>query len=227
MAAKSLKGFGWFLCGVLVAPPCYLVSSWVATERARVESLQRAIVSAQREIRELETEFQTRSSIAQLERWNGEVLALGAPRPEQYVAGEEALAQLHVAGPGEATLQQAAFIVPAGLYDNDLHHANQQQLAAAAAPRQPAGTPALDESPAAAPTPAKPAAKRAAAPIALASVTSASPERAIAAPAAKPEPRKAVARKAQAVAMLDRTLLSDRTLGDLARGAKSETVKRR
>ncbi|UZK69271.1 hypothetical protein OKW76_14820 [Sphingomonas sp. S1-29] len=217
MAAKSLKGFGWFLCGVLVAPPCYLVSSWVATERARVESLQRAIVSAQREIRDLETEFQTRSSIAQLERWNGDVLALAAPRPEQYVAGEEALAQLHVATPGEATVQQAAFIVPAGLYDNDLHRANQQQLAAAS-PAVPATS--APDAPAAKPATAAP--KRSAAPIALASVATTSPERALAAPSRRPTER-----KAQAVAMLDDTLLSDRTLGDLARGAKSETVKRR
>ncbi|WP_052134857.1 hypothetical protein [Sphingomonas sp. 37zxx] len=210
MAAKSLKGFGWFLCGVLVAPPCYLVSSWVATERARVESLQRAIVSAKRDIRDLETEFETRSSIAQLERWNGEVLALAAPRPEQYIAGEEALAQLHHAAPGEALVQQAAYIIPAGLYDNDLHRANQQQLAAATA----STTPSAPVAPA--------TATRTAAPIALASVAAPSPERAIATPS-----RKAVERKAQAVAMLDDSLLSDRTLGDLVRGAKSETVKRR
>ncbi|MEZ0497467.1 hypothetical protein [Sphingomonas sp. IW22] len=205
MATKRLKGFGWFVCGVLVAPPCYLVSSWVAAERARVESLERAILTAKSDIRDLETEFQTRANLAQLEKWNGEVLALAAPRPDQYVAGEEALAQLHFAPAGEGAVSPVSYIVPSGIADNRLQTAS---VAAEAAPvPAPAAAPAKVEQP------------RRAAPVALAAVSTPSPSRAM--PAPKP------VRKGQAVAMLDDVLLSDRTLGDLARGARAETVRKR
>lgn len=215
MATKRLKGFGWFVCGVLVAPPCYLVSSWVAAERARVEALERSILSARRDIRDLETEFQTRANLAQLERWNGDVLALAAPRPDQYVASEEALAQLHFAPAGEGAVRPASYIVPAGYAQN---------LAAPVVPA--AATPAPAAAPVpAAKVPAEPAAapRRAPAPVALAAAAPATPARAMVTTkvAAKP------LRKAQAVAMLDNSLLSDTTLGDLARGARAErTVKR-
>lgn len=214
MATKRLKGFGWFVCGVLVAPPCYLVTSWVAAERARVESLERAIQAARRDIRDLETEFQTRANLAQLEKWNGDVLALAAPRPDQYLASEEALAQLHFAPAGEGAVRPASYIVPAG-------------FAAAAPPPvltpvdvAPASAPAPRAAPA--PAPAPEPVRRAAAPVALAVATPASPTHAIAAPKA-PKPT----RKAQAVAMLDAALLSESTLGDLARGARAETVRKR
>ena len=217
MATKRLKGFGWFVCGVLVAPPCYLVSSWVAAERARVEDLERSILSARRDIRDLETEFQTRANLAQLERWNGDVLALAAPRPDQYVASEEALAQLHFAPAGEGAVRPASYIVPAGYAQNTI-----PPVVPAAAAVAGAAAPATVQQPKPAAAPAEPA-RRAPAPVALAAAAPATPARAMVTTkvAAKP------VRKAQAVAMLDRSLLSDTTLGDLARGARAErTVKR-
>lgn len=217
MATKRLKGFGWFVCGVLVAPPCYLVSSWVAAERARVETLERSILSARRDIRDLETEFQTRANLAQLERWNGDVLALAAPRPDQYVASEEALAQLHFAPAGEGAVRPASYIVPAG-YAQNLAAPVVPAAAAAAATPAPAAVPAPK-------APAEPAAapRRAPAPVALAAAAPATPARAMVTTkvAAKP------LRKAQAVAMLDNSLLSDTTLGDLARGARTERTAKR
>lgn len=209
MATKRLKGFGWFVCGVLVAPPCYLVSSWVASERARVESLERAIVAARRDIRDLETEFQTRANLAQLERWNGDVLALAAPRPDQYVASEEALAQLHFAPAGQGAVIPAGYIVPAGY------------AAATPPPAQPDSTAPVQATPAQ-PAPAAPA-KRVAAPVALAAVAAPSPTRALPVTRGSDKP----VRKAEAVAMLDDVLLSDRTLGDLVRGARAESVRKR
>ncbi len=215
MATKRLKGFGWFVCGVLVAPPCYLVSSWVAAERARVETLERSILTARRDIRDLETEFQTRANLAQLERWNGDVLALAAPRPDQYVASEEALAQLHFAPAGEGAVRPASYIVPAGYAQNTIPPVVPAAAVAGAA------APATVQQPKPAAAPAEPA-RRAPAPVALAAAAPASPARAmVTAKPAKP------VRKAQAVAMLDNALLSDTTLGDLARGARAErTVKR-
>ena len=73
--------------------------------------------------------------------------------------------------------------------------------------------------------------KAAAAPVAVASAVPA-----VRKPAAAPvrtaglvtaAPSRPAERKAQAVAMLDQTLLSDRTLRDLARGARQEAVKNR
>jgi hypothetical protein len=110
MAVQGFKGLGWFLCGVVVAPACYLVNSHGAAEQAKLEATRLAIVQAQRDIRGLETEFNTRANLAQLERWNGEVLALAAPVAQQYLASETALASL-----GQpADIQTAALVVPAG-----------------------------------------------------------------------------------------------------------------
>lgn len=111
MGVQGFKGLGWFLCGVVVAPACYLVNSHGAAEQAKLSATRLAIVQAQRDIRGLETEFNTRANLAQLERWNGEVLALAAPAPQQYLAGETALASL---GQQPADIQVAALVMPAG-----------------------------------------------------------------------------------------------------------------
>ena len=64
MAVQGFKGLGWFLCGVVVAPACYLVNSHGAAEQAKLEATRLAIVQAQRDIRGLETEFNTRANLA-------------------------------------------------------------------------------------------------------------------------------------------------------------------
>lgn len=106
----GFKGLGWFLCGLVVAPGCYLVTSQVAAERARVESVERAIRQARRDIRDLETEFRARASFDQLERWNGEVFALVAPQSGQFAGGPADLAALMG---GDASIEQASLLVPA------------------------------------------------------------------------------------------------------------------
>lgn len=113
MAMHRFEGLGWFLCGVIVAPACYLVNSYGAAEQARLNATKSAILQAQRDIRQLETEFNTRANLAQLERWNGEVLALAAPAPQQFLANEAQLASLDQPGMG-AEVQTAALVVPAG-----------------------------------------------------------------------------------------------------------------
>jgi hypothetical protein len=139
MAVQGFRGLGWFLCGVVVAPACYLVNSHGAAEQARLNTTRLAIVQAQRDIRGLETEFNTRANLAQLERWNGEVLALAAPAPQQYLANEAQLASL-----GQpAEVQLAALVVPAGMPP--------LQTAAVV----PVADPVHDEAPVAASVPAK------------------------------------------------------------------------
>lgn len=114
MAAYGFKGVGWFLCGVIVAPGCYLVTSQVAAERAELAQVEAAIVAAHKDIRDLETEFTTRANMAQLARWNGDSLKMAAPNPDQFLADPMALASFDPTM-GEGALQQASLVVPTGV----------------------------------------------------------------------------------------------------------------
>lgn len=197
MAIKALSGFGWFLTGVVVAPACYLVSSQVAAERSKVEAVERAIAKAHKDIRGLETEFDTRANLAQLERWNGEVMRYTAPTPRQFLASDTELAGLRpMEGDGTAE-RYAAMVVPAGLPE--------------------VVTGAKVASDAVAPVKAAVVEKVAAAPVAVAAV--AKPKR-----AAAPAP---VVAKDQAVAALDSKLLKDSSFGDLMQGVRAEARKLR
>lgn len=112
MAAGALKGIGWFMCGVIVAPACYIVTSQGAAERQRLHVVEGKIAEAHKNIRDLETEFQTRANFVQVGRWNGDVLALQAPAPQQYLASEDQLADLDSAIAAEP--QVVAAVVPTG-----------------------------------------------------------------------------------------------------------------
>lgn len=197
MAIKALSGFGWFLTGVIVAPACYLVSSQVAAERSKVEAMERAIAKAHKDIRGLETEFDTRANLAQLERWNGEVMRYTAPTPRQFLASDTDLAALRpMEGDGTAE-RYAAMVVPQGL------------------PEVVAGAKVASD--AVAPVKAAVAEKAAPAPVAVAAVEK--PKR-----AAAPAP---VVAKDRAVASLDSKLLKDSSFGDLMQGVRAEARKLR
>jgi hypothetical protein len=233
MAAFGFKTLGWCLCVAVVAPAFYLVTSQVAAERSRVESVERAIVKARSDIRTLETEFDTRANLAQLERWNGDVLSLAAPRAEQFVGGEAMLAQLPGRTPGEE-VQFASYVVPSApvvLTAAAMAQAQAEAAAAKAVAAEAVTARAPVATASAAPAPAP--RKAAAAPVAVARAApaprkpTAAPVRTAAAGVVTTAPVRPTERKAQAVAMLDQTLLSDRTLRDLTRGARAEAVKDR
>lgn len=175
MATIGFKGVGWILGFAVVSPACYMVSSQVAGERARVEEVERAIIVAQRDIRSLETEFDTRANMSQLERYNGEMLALSAPRPDQFINGETSLAALSAP---QGTAHYASLVVPAGVPEPTVESTTAVAAVSAPVPVVPATAPA------------------------------------------KAMP------KAQAVAMLDRKLLSDSVIGELVSGARTEQSKR-
>ncbi|VXC43623.1 hypothetical protein [Sphingomonas sp. AX6] len=230
--ALGFKGMGWFLCGLVVAPGCYVVMSQVAAERARVESVDRAIRQAKRDIRNLETEFKTRANFAQLERWNGEVFALGAPQPEQF-AGDIAELAARGMGEGDAGMRYASYVVPtmtAEIDDAVRGGIQRAQIAEREASQSPApvqtasvaaATPARQLSDA---TPKAAAPKQQAAkPTRVAAAPATKPVRTASAPAAKPAPRQQ--RRAE-VASLDRKLLSDSTMGDLMKAARTEARPR-
>lgn len=220
--ALGFKGMGWFLCGLVVAPSCYVVMSQVAAERARVESVDRAIRQAKRDIRNLETEFKTRANFAQLERWNGEVFSLGAPQPEQF-AGDIAELAARGIGEGDPQMRYASYVVPTMTAEIDeAVRGGIQRAQMAAREASEAGAPVQTASVAAASpartlsdatpkaVPAKPAPPR---------PVRAEPERSAAAPKAKPAARPT---ERAEVASLDRKLLSDSTMGDLMKAARSE-----
>lgn len=214
MAVHGFRGLGWFLCVAVVAPTCYMVTSHGASERARLKATQLAIISAHKDIRALETEFDTRANMAQIERWNGDVLAMNAPQPQQYLASASGLAALDqpaaAAAPteGGAKVETAALVIPTGT--------------------RPVETAAVS------PVAAKPA--PAAAPVATAAVAP------IKAPSAKPvantvvrvaqvdsKPAQDLGKLMQKVerarlATPDRGLLSAATMNDLRRVAKREQL---
>lgn len=205
MAIKALSGFGWFLTGVIVAPACYLVSSQVAAERSKVEAVERAIAQAHKDIRGLETEFDTRANLAQLERWNGEVMRYTAPTPRQFLGSDTELAALRpMEGDGTAE-RYAAMVVPQGM------------------PEVVSGPTVASDAVAA----VKPAAEKAVvaktatatAPVAVAAAAVAKPKR-----VAAPTP---VVAKDAAVASLDSKLLKDSSFGDLMQGVRAEARKLR
>ncbi|WP_375394802.1 hypothetical protein [uncultured Sphingomonas sp.] len=204
-AAYRLKGLGWFAACVAVTLGFYLVSLQVASERKKLEAVDSRIGSARRDIRALETEFDTRANLTQLEKWNGDTLALAAPAAGQFVRSEAQLAAIDVnaaAVPG--TAQAVALVVPS---------APPAFAPATPIPATVAPVPAtvVAHADIAAPRPAVHAATLHDEPIPVAA-------------AAKP---KFVASKPVAVAMLDHKLLSDHTLGDILSGARAEAGHRR
>jgi hypothetical protein len=101
MIAQRMRPIGWVAGVAAAALSFYLVSLQVASERAALEGVERKIAVTQRQIRHLETEFSARASLRQLEAYNQDVLALGAPKAEQYLTGEVQLASYAPAEGGD------------------------------------------------------------------------------------------------------------------------------
>ena len=227
-AAYRMKGVGWFGGCVAVVLGFYLVSLQVAAERKKLEAVNGQIRSAQRDIRALETEFDTRGNLAQLERWNGDTLALSAPTAGQFVVSEAALAALDVNSLRADGVQTAALLVPSGagsVVSTPTVPVTAAPPVVKLAPVQMAQVTA----PRAMNVAIQAASKTALKPVVIrASVSTPRSAEAALVRAAKTDRLAAVAKvRPQAVAMLDRKLLSDTTLGDIMSGARSESRKRR
>ena len=85
MIMQRFKAVGWVAAVAFAATLLYLISLQVAVERGKLEAVEAQISSVNRELRQLQTEMGTRASMRQLERWNGDVLALSAPKATQFV----------------------------------------------------------------------------------------------------------------------------------------------
>jgi hypothetical protein len=85
MIVQRFRAIGWVAIVAAAVCALYLISLQVAVERGKLEAVEAEIGAAQREVRQLQTELGTRASLRQLERWNGDVLALSAPKATQFV----------------------------------------------------------------------------------------------------------------------------------------------
>jgi type II secretory pathway pseudopilin PulG len=116
MIAQRFKAVGWVAIVAIAATLLYLISLQVAVERGKLEAVEAQINAAQREVRQLQTEMGTRASMRQLERWNGEVLALSAPKATQFVSNGAQLVALDLSSqrgaPNEPPPIMASVAVP-------------------------------------------------------------------------------------------------------------------
>jgi hypothetical protein len=218
MLGLAWKSLGWFLASVAVALGFLLVPLQVAAERKKLDRTVVEIARAEREIRALETEFDTRANLAQLDKWNAEKLGLVAPSAGQFVADEAALAALEPSSPNGPQLASFKPLAPlpaagAAVVPATAAAAPVAVAVATVSPKTaPASVPAPRAQAAIVPAPVSPRTKptRAAAPVGRTAMAA----------VATPKPR-------AAVAMLDRALLDDSMLGDLRSGARAETRSRK
>ncbi len=115
MIAQRFGAVGWVAGVAVAATGLYMVSLRVASERGRLEAIDHQIASTRRDIRQLQTELGTRASLRQLERWNGEVLALSAPQVGQYLSSEQALASADSQALGEKPSAPPAIMTATGI----------------------------------------------------------------------------------------------------------------
>lgn len=192
-AAYRLKGLGWFASCTAFVLVFYLVSLQVASERNRLEALNGRIRVAERDIRALETEFDTRANLQQLEKWNGDILALSAPVAGQFVTNQAQLASLRFDAPlmGDAAVKTAALVVPTIPAMPEVTAPRQAVLQTASA--------VIDQ------------------PVSLARASATSGAAAVANVASA---MRSAAARPQRVAMLDNALLSDLSSGALAEASR-------
>lgn len=215
IAIKRLQSIFWILLVAFGALTAYLISLRVATERNAVHLVEQRVAAVRADIRYLETEFEARASMRQLERWNATDYRYGAPQASQYLPDERALASLdRVPANGEIYVAPPVMMAMA-----DADETPVAAQVASPAPAQIRQGEVMLRAASAAPS-RSPAIKPA---LASASVTlpAAMPR------STRPTDENGVARKAARMAMLDAklldaSLLDDRTLRDLGAAAAAE-----
>jgi hypothetical protein len=94
MMAARFRSVFWVAIASIAGLACYLVTQYVAGERLHLAHVERQLLGARVAVRDLQTELGTRASMAQLEAWNSQTLALAAPKPAQYLKDEAQLAMI-------------------------------------------------------------------------------------------------------------------------------------
>lgn len=212
IAVKRLQSLIWVILVALGALGAYMVSLKVATERNELMHVRAQIARTRADIRYLETEFSARASMRQLERWNHDDFMYATPTAQQYLAGEQALAQLDGVQSNGPDYVAPPVMVAMVETPADLPSAPQKAPASPAATQIRSDIAVIREAHAAdnvdkLPKPARPT---------PAQVAKADAD------VSRPNP---IARKAERMAMLDAKLLDDSTLGDLSARAAREKRK--
>ena len=201
MIAQKFKSVAWVAGVALAATLLYIISLQVATERGRLEAIDRKIAMTKRDIRQLQTEMGTRASLRQLERWNGDVLALSAPSAGQYLNGEDDISQIDRSHLGNATAAPPPVMASVMVRDAE------PVAGVSALPAQPIQV--AQAKPAIAPS-------KVAEPVRLSAQ-----DRQVQQAFAPTRPRET---KPVKFAAADRTLLGRQSLGDIAKAARAETT---
>jgi len=94
MMAARFRSVFWVAIASIAGLGCYLITQYVASERLALAHVERQVLRGKLAVRALQTELGARGSMAQLEQWNSEALALAAPTAGQFVKGEAQLAML-------------------------------------------------------------------------------------------------------------------------------------
>lgn len=207
MIAQKFRSVAWVAGVAIAATLLYIISLQVATERGRLEEIDRKIASTKRDIRQLQTEMGTRASLRQLERWNGEALALSAPGAAQYLGSEDQISEIDRSNLGDATAAPPPVMAAV--------------MVRQAAPEAESVTPSTNPAPAAAPQPAPQPTRVAMATPKVAPVVKLSAHDRDVQQAFNPAPKKPAT--PVKVAKVDKSLLGSQALGDIARAAKAES----
>ncbi|KEO90399.1 hypothetical protein EH31_09930 [Erythrobacter longus] len=93
-SGSRIRQIGWAAVLAACVALFALLSFQVQTVKSEVLLAERQIISLERDVLMLETEFQTRASQRQLAEWNTIELGYKAPRADQYLDNNRQLASL-------------------------------------------------------------------------------------------------------------------------------------
>lgn len=156
MITQRFRPLFWVAGVAVAATALYTVSLKVAHERARLDEVDLMIAQTKRDIRQLQTELETRSSMRQLERWNGEALALSAPHAKQFLVNETDLSRVDALSDKSIVTTPAPALASVAVKPKtDAEKAAEKAKALAAVSKPKAKQVALADKPAAAPVKSK------------------------------------------------------------------------
>ncbi len=99
MAIKRLSKMGWPMAIGLCLLCIHMLGLYVAPMRTELRETEKEIRERKSQIAYLEAEISARASLDRLNLYNEMLYGYSAPRPDQYLNGEQALASLGAGGP--------------------------------------------------------------------------------------------------------------------------------
>lgn len=94
MAKNRMRILAWAIAAIICLALLFGINLSVASQKTELARTEMQIAKIREEIRYLETEFSSRASLRQLERWNELQFGYVAPNASQYLDGERELANL-------------------------------------------------------------------------------------------------------------------------------------